>query len=324
MPGWTVPDKGEGANDIQSILFQEYLEVLADGVGGRNCVLSGCLVTAQGTPDMTVAVAKGAVLSNGALFPVTAGNVTVTAANGTNPRIDLIVVNSAGTKTIRTGTAAANPKPPARSLDDVVLAAVYVPANDTAINSNQITDMRVLRTQGPIVIYKRTTDEVTNTSSAAIHLLNKAGSGLTIPNGLLTAGRALRVRIAGNWLGNSGTPTLTFAVSFGGTTMFSDVSGAITADTDRKPFYVDLLLMAQSNTDQTLRGQVSLNIIGGLTAPTTGQGDAWSTAMAVAPIGGSSAVDTDAADRVLAVTWTFSVSAAANEMVVEAATVELL
>ncbi len=34
--------------------------------------------------------------------------------------------------------------------------------------------------------------------------------------------------------------------------------------------------------------------------------------------------DSDAANRVLAVTWTFSVANAANELVVEGATVELL
>ena len=42
---FTIPDKGEGDNDLQSILFQEYLEVLVAGIDGMNCVLSGLVVT---------------------------------------------------------------------------------------------------------------------------------------------------------------------------------------------------------------------------------------------------------------------------------------
>jgi hypothetical protein len=141
---WTLPDKGEGQNDIQSILFQEYLEVLTQGIQGQDFVTSGCAVTAQGAPNLTVAVAAGVVWSNGVRRAVTAGNVTIGAANATNPRIDLVVVDSTGTKQCRAGTAAAAPKPPARTTDDVVLAAIYVPANDTTISTDQITDLRLM------------------------------------------------------------------------------------------------------------------------------------------------------------------------------------
>lgn len=143
MP-FTLPDKGEGANDVQSILFQEYLDVIIAALGRTDIVLSGCAVTAQGSPDMTVAVAVGTVMSNNLPLAVAAGNVTITAADGTNPRLDLVVVNSSGTKAARAGTAAANPKPPARSANDVVLAVVYIPASDTTIGANQITDLRVI------------------------------------------------------------------------------------------------------------------------------------------------------------------------------------
>lgn len=143
MP-WTIPDKGEGDNDLQSILFQEYLEVLVAGLSGQDCVLDGCVVT--GGADMTPAVAVGNVRSNGVVRAVTAGDVTIGAAHATNPRLDLIVVDSTGAKQVRAGTAAANPKPPARSANDVVLAAVYVPANDTSIETTKCIDMRVVRT----------------------------------------------------------------------------------------------------------------------------------------------------------------------------------
>jgi hypothetical protein len=147
MP-FTIPDKGEGQNDIQSILFQEYLDVLVAGIRNLDVVLSGCEVTAQGSPDMTVAVASGRVRSNGFSKTVTGANATINAADGTNPRLDLIVITSAGAIATRTGTADAAPKPPARSANDVVLAVVYVPASDTTISSAQITDLRMITGAG--------------------------------------------------------------------------------------------------------------------------------------------------------------------------------
>lgn len=322
---WTVPDKGEGDNDIQSILFQEYLEVLVAGLRGIDCVLSGLAVT--GGADMTPAVAKGAVLSNEAMFAVAAADVTITTADATNPRIDLIVVNSSGALAVRAGTAAAAPKPPARTANDVVIAAVYVPANDTAIATSQITDMRVFPSL-PQVIYKTTVAEVTNNTAAAVEILNKTASGVIIPNGLFLAGRILNVRIWGNRLVNSGTPTETLAILYGGTTMFSDASAAAVADADRKPFLFDLMIVAQGNADQALTGALSyIDNVTAMAAPTTGIGDAWpaaTTQEGTPSIGGSAAVDSDAADRTLNVRWTISVANAANEIVVEGAIVVLL
>lgn len=141
---WTLPDKGEGQNDLQSILFQEYLEVLVAALQRLDYVLSGGEVTAQVTPDMTVAVAAVVVISNGVIREVTAANATITAADATNPRLDLVVITSAGAIAVRAGTAAANPKPPARTANDVVLAVVYVPATDTTISSAQIVDQRAI------------------------------------------------------------------------------------------------------------------------------------------------------------------------------------
>ncbi len=319
---WTIPDKGEGDSDIQSILFQEHLDILVEGISGKNCVLSGCAVT--GGADMTPEVAKGAVLSNGVLYAVAAGTVTIGTADSTNPRIDLVVVNSSGALAVRAGTAAAAPKPPARTANDVVLAAVYVPASDTAIGTSQITDMRMLRENGPICIYRTTTAETTNTTAAAIQALNKTGSGVTIPSGLFLAGRVLRVRLGGNMRLNSGTPTVRVAILYGGTTMFSDISGASTADTDRASWELDFNIVAQANNDQQLVGTLGMGIIAAKTAPTTGVGDAWSTAANIAPVSGSAAVDSNAGDRVLSVQITFSVSNAANELVVKYATVELI
>lgn len=328
MPGWSIPDDGEGANTLQSALFQEYLDVLVEGLRGKNCVLSGCVVTTAGT-SLTIDVAKGAVLSNGTMFAIAAGSVTIGTADATQPRFDLIVVNSAGTKAVRTGTAASSPKPAARSTDDVVLAVVYVPALAVLLASNKLVDLRALREQGPITIYKTVAAETTNTTAAAIHALNKAASGVTIPNGLFLSGKILRVKLGGNMLVNSGTPTVTVAISYGGTTMFSDVSAAGVASATRRGWFIDFYIAAQANNDQALTGQAQIqDTTTAPVAPTTGIGDIWGINTAnqetQTAFAGSAAVDSDAADRVLAVTFTFSVSNAANELVVETATVELL
>lgn len=116
--------------------------ILADGSAGTG-VRSGCAVTAQGVPDMTVAVASGTVAVGGTAAAVTAGNLAIGAAHATNPRIDLVVVSSTGTKSVVAGAPAAAPVYPAIPASSVVLAAVYVPAAVTAITSTMIVDKRV-------------------------------------------------------------------------------------------------------------------------------------------------------------------------------------
>ena len=326
---YTIPDKGEGDNDIQSRFFQEDIEILVAGISGLDCVLSGLAVT--GGADMTPAVAKGSVLSNGVMFAVAAADVTVSAADATNPRIDLIVVNSSGALAVRAGTAAADPKPPSRSANDVVIASVYVPANDTAIATTQIKDRRMLRGgSATTCIYKTTTAETTNNTSAAIDILNKAASGLVIPDGLFLAGSILHVKIGGNYLFNSGTPTLTLTVIYGGTTMFADVTVASLADADRGAWHIDMMLVAQGNADQALSGVLFLQPIEvARAAPTTGgPGDLafanTSNRIGSVNFAGSAAVDSNAANRTLRVQFTMNVANAADEIVVEGALVELL
>lgn len=319
---WTIPDKGEGDNDIQSILFQEYLDVLVAGIQGIDCVLSGCAVT--GGADMTPAVAKGAVLSNGTMFAVTAGDVTIGAADATNPRIDLIVVNSSGAKAVRAGTAAAAPKPPARTANDVVIAAVYVPATDTSIETTKCIDMRVPPPRVAL-IHKVTTARTINASAAANSIW---ATPPVLPSGLFLAGKILRVRAGGNMLFNSGTGTLRLVISYGGSTMYSFISAASVADADRAAWILEFNIIAQANNDQSMFGHFSLNdIVAARPTPTTGIGS-WQTNTATAEsppaIAGAAAVDSDAGDRTLDVTFTFSVNNAAVEFVCEGVTVELI
>jgi hypothetical protein len=143
MP-FTIPGQDvAGVPARQSPWYSTDIAILVAALAGTG-VLTGCGVTAQGSPDMTLAVAAGSIqpAAGAASVAVTAGNVTITTADGTNPRIDLVSASATGTKTVTAGTAAASPKPPDLPSGHVALAMVDVPASDTAISSGQITDKR--------------------------------------------------------------------------------------------------------------------------------------------------------------------------------------
>lgn len=139
---FTIPNEADALVAAMASPDSKDVEVLVAGLAGTGVVGTGCQVTAQGVPDLTLAVAAGTVAVAGVTAAVAAGNVTITTAHATNPRFDLVVVNSSGTKSVTAGTAAATPVFPTIPASSVVLAAVYVPANDTAIGSTQIVDKR--------------------------------------------------------------------------------------------------------------------------------------------------------------------------------------
>lgn len=177
MAGFTVPNLADAAFPALAGLYSTDFAILAGAYSGTG-VLRGLDVTAQGSPNMTVAVAAGAALVDGAVAIVAAGNVTITTADGTNPRIDLITVNAAGTKAVVDGTAAAAPVPPALPAGRIGLAYVYVPASDGAINTNQIADKRVILMGGNLELDKVefTVDDTTTAASKDI-----SGGVITVP-----------------------------------------------------------------------------------------------------------------------------------------------
>lgn len=138
-----IPNVADAAFPDQAEPDSADFQIMAAGSGGTG-VVSGCAVTPQGSPDMTVAVASGVIAVAGARASVSSGNVTITAANATYGRFDLVVSAADGTKSAVAGTASSNPVFPAIPASSVVLAAVYVPAGDTAIGATQIVDKRVV------------------------------------------------------------------------------------------------------------------------------------------------------------------------------------
>lgn len=311
-----------GAPNPDASLLRTYIVMLR--AAANDVVLSGGLVSAQGSPNMTVAVAKAAVLTGGNLRAVAAGNATIGAADANLPRMDVVVVDASGAIQTRAGTPARRAQAPTLTAGDVALCIVYVERGATSIVGSRLTDVRVVQTTGPIVVGKRTTLLAFNNTNAA-----QTYASLVLPSGLFLAGKALRVKCGGTMLLNSGAPTVTLAISYGGTTMFQDVSSAATADADRLAWNLEFVLQAQANNDQALNGRLVMSPFAAKTAATAGVGDlllpaAIGSVPVVTPINGAAAVDSDAGDRTLNVQWTMSVANAANEVALEYATAELL
>lgn len=68
--------------------------------------------------------------------------------NGTLPRMDLVVIDSAGAIQHRDGTAATAPVAASLTAGDVALAQVYVPAAATVIAAANVIDKRLILAYG--------------------------------------------------------------------------------------------------------------------------------------------------------------------------------
>ena len=102
---FTILNEADAFNTNQAEVDSVDITILVSALDGT-AIVSGCAVTAQGSPNMTVAVASGVVIIAGTRASVTGANVTITTADGTNPRFDLIVSNGSGTLSATAGTAA--------------------------------------------------------------------------------------------------------------------------------------------------------------------------------------------------------------------------
>jgi hypothetical protein len=127
-------------------------------------------------------VASGVIESAGVPVSVTAGNVTVTAAHATLPRLDLVTVSSAGTKAVTAGTAASPPLLPTIAAGDVALAAVFVPPSVGTITSDRIIDKRVILNTPKRLIRDFSNQHGTLTGSATFGIFATNGSAYDLPD----------------------------------------------------------------------------------------------------------------------------------------------
>ncbi len=112
---------------------------------GMNGVMTGLEVTAQGSPSMVLDVAAGECHVGNEVYTETATtNVTMGTAHATYARIDLICYDvSASAAAVVEGDAGTLPQPPDIPDGDLLLALINIPAIDTTISNDQITDERI-------------------------------------------------------------------------------------------------------------------------------------------------------------------------------------
>jgi hypothetical protein len=111
----------------------------------KSGVISGCEITAQVSPNQTVQVSAGEILTEGVYKTVSSSsNLSVGLGSSAGPRFDLVVATSTGALAVREGTAGANPTFPTLSSGDVLLAAVYrTSGTASTVSGTQITDKRI-------------------------------------------------------------------------------------------------------------------------------------------------------------------------------------
>jgi len=120
------------------------IDSLIAGIG-RDGTVTGMTVTQRGAgANMSVDVASGSYVANNTGVTKSATtNVVITAADPSNPRIDIIVGDSAGAITAVAGTPASSPNPPQVPSGKVRFAFVNVAAATTSIVNANIQDARI-------------------------------------------------------------------------------------------------------------------------------------------------------------------------------------
>lgn len=114
----------------------------------RSGVRSGCAVTP--VSGVTVAVAAGWVYVSGVPVQVAGGTLTV-VPDLSRARYALVAVSSAGAHEVYHGTASSDsPAYPTLPAGRILLAAVYVTANDASVTADQIIDKRVMVEMGGV------------------------------------------------------------------------------------------------------------------------------------------------------------------------------
>ena len=140
------------------------------GAAKDNGVLSGLDITAQTTPSLTLDVAAGQChVDNETYVESAPTTVVVGTGHATLPRLDIVCYDtSAGAAAVTAGTAASTPQPPDIPAGDILLALISIPALDTTISNDQITDEIILvRPVG--FVYVSSSNVITSLDGEELH-----------------------------------------------------------------------------------------------------------------------------------------------------------
>jgi hypothetical protein len=170
-------DSGAGSNVMEGT----WRKMMANMMLGRSGVLKGAGLDGEVFADssgMQVKVRTGEFWVRGHWAEVTATKtLTVTAAHATLSRIDRVVVRADFSNDIIeldvvAGTAASSPVAPAvtqnSSIWEVSLATVSIPAADTSIGSNQVTDARFYANASYARFYANGDQTISNNSATEV------------------------------------------------------------------------------------------------------------------------------------------------------------
>ena len=112
-------------------LASQYNNVRADAYGG-----SMLLAHEQTTPGMTLYVEPGVCYVGTTRVIFTGGNSPAFTAPTSNPRIDILTIDSTGTLAITEGTEASSPSAPSYPANKLVICEVYHVVGETALYDN--------------------------------------------------------------------------------------------------------------------------------------------------------------------------------------------
>jgi hypothetical protein len=175
-------------------------------------------------------------------------------------------------------------------------------------------------------VFVKATEKQIVSSASEVDLLNGEG---TIPANYIGANGALRVQLAGDYLNNTGNDrTLTLALKFGASTLWSDTSTNLPASGTRHDWSLECYIANRNATNSQFTSGVFLFSYHG--AATTGIGDFSKLSLDgdgpfFTPFGssGPSAIDTTAS-QLLQFTAQHSASASTLSIRLESATAELV
>ncbi len=120
--------RSQPVNPGQDATASQYNNLREDAKGAGNL-----LAHQQSTPGMTLYVQPGVCYIGTTRTIFNGGNSPTFTAPTTNPKIDILVINSAGVLSIIAGTEAVTPSPPTYPTDKLVLCEVYLRVGTTAI-----------------------------------------------------------------------------------------------------------------------------------------------------------------------------------------------